>query len=360
MYPPGWYEPLVSPLQNNDKAITFPVVDVIDPNSFAVMEQSTVTLVGSLHLYSLLFTWLEDRGYTSETTIKSSTMPGSVFAISKKWFSHLGMFDPYLQVWGGENIEMSFKAWMCGGGIFIATCSHVAHLPRRPVNVKSHTALLNSARVAEVWMDEFKQYFYEKTAFHLAWFNHTNIDSRKELRRSLKCKNFRWYLTKVSPDLYNQIDEYSFYLGQIKNKQYDVCLDSKHNYVSPEVTECSPSFSQVWLLRTDGRLTCHGSMLIAQPGSNEDDLRVTTVPLNSSWTYDNDLNHQWEYDKLDRIVHKKSRLCLGVRKMAQLTLDLTHCTTKMTELKWLFNSRKDFYKQHNQTLMTSVMLDDDL
>ena len=36
-------------------------------------------------------------------------MVGAAFAIRKDYFQHLGGYDPGMKIWGGENIELSWK-----------------------------------------------------------------------------------------------------------------------------------------------------------------------------------------------------------------------------------------------------------
>ncbi|MBM6549456.1 galactosyltransferase-related protein [Streptococcus dysgalactiae] len=47
-------------------------------------------------------------------------MAGGLFSISAEFFKDLGYYDEGMEVWGGENLELSFKVSYCYGFVVIA------------------------------------------------------------------------------------------------------------------------------------------------------------------------------------------------------------------------------------------------
>ena len=93
--------------------------------------------------WSLIFIWgsipkrIKDKFQTNADNYASPTMAGGLLAVDREYFFHLGGYDDGMEVWGVENIEISFRTWMCGGSLEFVPCSHVGHIfrPGHPYNM---------------------------------------------------------------------------------------------------------------------------------------------------------------------------------------------------------------------------------
>ena len=52
-------------------------------------------------------------------------MAGGLFSVDRSYFFEIGAFDEKMAHWGGENIEIGFRAWQCGGE---TSCDHLGFL----------------------------------------------------------------------------------------------------------------------------------------------------------------------------------------------------------------------------------------
>lgn len=114
---------------------------------------------------------------------------------------------------------------MCGGTLETHVCSHIGHVFRKKAPY-SHpgggdVVVRNSIRVAEVWMDDYKELFYARQP-HARQVDPGDMSERIQLRQDLQCKPFQWYLDTVYPEL-----DYALPADLIKEGSIEaVCFDA--------------------------------------------------------------------------------------------------------------------------------------
>ncbi|CAL8283918.1 unnamed protein product [Lota lota] len=226
-----WLQPLIQRVKEDHTRVVSPIIDVISLDNFAYLAASA-DLRGGFD-WSLHFKWeqipIEQKMARSDPTqpIRTPVIAGGIFVMEKNWFNHLGQYDTHMDIWGGENFELSFRVWMCGGSLEILPCSRVGHVfrKRHPYDFPEGNALTyikNTRRAAEVWMDEYKQYYYSaRPSAQGKAFG--SIAERMALRRKLNCKPFRWYMENVYPEL--RIPEQEAVSSLLK--QGDQCLETR-------------------------------------------------------------------------------------------------------------------------------------
>ena len=363
----GWLPPLLERIYLNPKAIACPVIEEVNDKTFQY-KFVTRDLVG-VFFWNLDFGWrqIQIPNWSPYTT---PVMAGGLFTIRKDWFAQLGFYDEGMEIWGGEQLELSFKTWMCGGSIEIVPCSRVGHIFRSfsPYKWTAKVKLpeYNYKRVAEVWMDDYKEFYYDRLGKIGAdreenIGEYGDVTERKLLRESLQCESFDWYLEHQMPNLFsNKI----IGAGEIRNFHQQFCLDqqdTEHNVGLPVlVFDChGDKGNQYWYYKEDGTITrdflCVGKRRKGSKNANHVELGrylATWVQQNTrcylyfchldlSITVECDGGDTWDYSPHSALLrHQQSNLCLKVTR-TPLKLWLKECNQQDKEQKWYFTNYDD-------------------
>lgn len=344
----GWLEPLLARIKENPKAFVVPIIDVIDDKTLEYYHGNGNYFQVGGFTWSGHFTWVDippselaRRGSPIAPT-RSPTMAGGLFAVNRDTFWSLGSYDPEMDVWGGENLEMSFRIWQCGGVLETIPCSRVGHIFRSfhpytfPGNKDTHG--INTARTVEVWMGEFKRLFYMHRP-DLLNSDIGSVENRLKFKEEKQCKPFSWFLQHIYPEKFILDDpKQVFAYGRLKNPTSGTCLDNLQN-----------DEKEAYDL---GQYACHNFMASAQFVSfskkyelrTEDNCAQISAPfpqrlekVEMAPCHGQGGEQDWAHTKEGKIIHKDTKKCLDAGRGQSMDLLYVAPCQNIPSQVWYFD-----------------------
>lgn len=324
---PGWLEPLLHRIHESRHSVVCPIIDILNDDTFQYTK--SFSLHWGAFNWNLHFRWytmgtpeIEIRKKNSTIPYRTPVMAGGLFSIDRDYFWESGSYDEGMDIWGGENLEMSFRVWQCGGRVEISPCSRVGHVFRKAspytfprqggVGAVLHS---NLARLALTWMDGYNLFFYRVNPLAEEAAAHQDVSTRTQLREKLECKNFDWYLDNVWPE--NFLPRPGQFFGKVKSYLPGTrCLQkpgrppgshSSQPAGPASFQSCSHTFTpgQLFTLTKEGFLMGDESVCLDCPQWKEQDPGVRFTACNGLG------RQKWNIRKR-QVVHTTSGLCLTV------------------------------------------------
>ncbi|KAH9524900.1 Polypeptide N-acetylgalactosaminyltransferase 10 [Bulinus truncatus] len=309
-----WLPPLLAEIAKDRTVVAMATLDYIQPDTLEYkFYRDYLIRYGwnwRLGFYELYFR--DDQiGPDPRQPRPGPVMVGAAFAIDKKYFLHLGGYDEAMSIWGGENLEMGWRVWLCGGQLLHVPCSRVGHVERKqPYSFpggREHIEHFNYKRATSVWMGNYTRYVYSIYP-DMKTLNVGDISKRLELKAKLNCKDFGWYLENIWPEL-SVFDENVFQWGQVQNKGSGQCLDNDNNLYQDEMplylNPCNGSLDyQAFALTREQLLKTSLSCVVAHKVSQGGRVKMEDCIIGS--------RDKWTYTKDEQLVHQSSQMCLDV------------------------------------------------
>uniref|UniRef100_A0A8C3G4K9 Polypeptide N-acetylgalactosaminyltransferase n=1 Tax=Cyclopterus lumpus TaxID=8103 RepID=A0A8C3G4K9_CYCLU len=263
-----WAEPLLARIKEDRTVILTPVFDKVNFDDLTLIPYMPAADAFDWALWCMYesfrpeWYWHLGSFPVSPSVLRSPSIMGILVA-DRKFFGEIGSLDGGMKIYGGENVELGIRVWLCGGSIEVIPCSKVAHIERatKPyLRDLSEMVRRNALRVAEVWLDEYK--YNVNIAWNVPLEKHGidigDVSERKKLRERLNCKPFKWYLDNIYPSL-DPLHDLLGYGALTNSLKPDICVDQGPMPGNTPITYGCHYFSpQHCYYRTDGQLYVGG------------------------------------------------------------------------------------------------------
>uniref|UniRef100_A0A3Q3STB5 Polypeptide N-acetylgalactosaminyltransferase n=1 Tax=Mastacembelus armatus TaxID=205130 RepID=A0A3Q3STB5_9TELE len=332
-----WLEPLLERVAEDKTRVVSPIIDVINMDNFQYVGASA-DLKGGFD-WNLVFKWdymtLEQRRARQGNPIapiKTPMIAGGLFVMDKEYFEQLGKYDMMMDVWGGENLEISFRVWQCGGSLEIIPCSRVGHVFRKqhPYTFPGGSGTVFARyNIAVIIQSNYRNILVSKVINTLIHSVCLSIQSRLEMKKRLGCKSFKWYLENVYPEL-RVPDHQDIAFGALQ--QGGNCLDTLGHFADGVVGvyEChNAGGNQEWALTKDKSVK-HMDLCLTVVD------RTAGSLIRLQGCRENDSRQKWEQiESNSKLRHVGSNLCLDSRsaRMGGLTVEV--CSPSLNQ-QWKF------------------------
>ncbi|CAF1405410.1 unnamed protein product [Adineta ricciae] len=331
-------EPLLLRIKQKRSAILCPGIDMISDSNMGYGGTGDGSVGG--FWWSLHFNWIpvpariRNAQKSRIDPYPSPTMAGGLLAAHREYFFEIGGYDDDME-W--ENCHTSIDSFYmpCVGWRKLGN-----FLSCHPYNMtgakgKGDVHGRNSMRLAEVWMDDYKRFYYMHR-HDLKGKDYGDVEDRRAIRQRLNCKSFKWYLENVFPEKFI-LDENVHGFGELRNPASSLCLDTlgkdEKGSLQLAIFSCQngASANQYFsLTKTDQLRREDTCALISGRGSDG------TGVILSQCDY-SDQSQKWTHEKNGTIVHHPSELCLDVEGLANNDqVKLRKCQPNKRSQQWLF------------------------
>uniref|UniRef100_A0A673XPD2 Polypeptide N-acetylgalactosaminyltransferase n=1 Tax=Salmo trutta TaxID=8032 RepID=A0A673XPD2_SALTR len=348
----GWAEPILLRIKEDRTRIISPSFDNIKYDTFEIEEYPLSAQGFDWELWCRYLnppkTWWTQHNHTAPIRLSPALI--GCFVVDRKYFEKIGLLDEGMEVYGGENVELGIRVWQCGGSVEVLPCSRIAHIERahKPYtqDLTAHVRR-NALRVAEVWMDEYKNHVY------MAWnvppqnsgIDIGDLSERKALRNRLQCKSFSWFLANIYSEMRTYSDTVAY--GVLKNAlRSDLCLDQGPDSDNIPILYICHGMTPQNVYYTNTQQLHLG---VLSPTIDDDDNKclvdVNSRPrlLECSYATAKRMKLAWQFTQGGSIENRKSKHCLELVESSETEFGYQLAIQKCSGQKWTITNLLSTY-----------------